>query len=168
MGQTLFLKHKYLTQPTIVDTDELLQAGDDICNALANIAPATDKKRQAIDFLMDIFKGQAKKNESGTYTQIVVMEVAQAQRVIADKAEQTTCVQSEDMIMYNDNLRTIKELELYYPSKDTTANNGAPESINKEESTPASKTRASRQRKLLISINVSDSWPTAEQSASRS
>ena len=106
---------------------------------------------------MDIFKGQAKKNESGTYTQSVVMEVAQSQRVIADKAEQTTCVQSEDMIMYNDNLRTIKELELYYPSKDTTANNGAPESINKEESTPASKTRASRQRKLLISINVSDS-----------
>ena len=38
---------------------------------------------------MGIFKGQAKKDESGTDTQTVCMEVAQAQRFVADEAEQT-------------------------------------------------------------------------------
>ena len=87
VDQTVFFKHKYLTWPTITATDALLQAGDNICNALANIAPATDKTRRAIDFLMDIFKGQAKKNESGTNTQRVCMEASQAQRVVADESE---------------------------------------------------------------------------------
>ena len=59
-GPDGIFKHKYMIQPTITDTDALLQAGDDICNALANIAPATNKTLQAIDFLMDIFKGPAK------------------------------------------------------------------------------------------------------------
>ena len=77
VGQTVFLKHKYLTQPTITATDVLMQAGDNICNALANIDPATDKTRREIEFLMDILKGQAKKNESGTDTQRVCMEASQ-------------------------------------------------------------------------------------------
>ena len=79
-------KHKYLTQPTIPATDALLREVDDICNTLANIAPATDKKWRAIDFLMDIFKGQPKRDESGTDTQRVCMEASQAQRVVLDKA----------------------------------------------------------------------------------
>ena len=78
-----------MTQPTITATDALLRADDDICNALSNISLSTDKKQRAIDFLMDIFKGQAKKDESGTDTQTVCMEVAQAQRFVADEAEQT-------------------------------------------------------------------------------
>ena len=90
-----------MTQPTITATDALLRSGDHICNALANIAPATDKTRQAIDFLMDIFKDQSKKNESGTNTQRVCMEAAQAQRVVADKTEKTIGVPSEDMMMDN-------------------------------------------------------------------
>ena len=143
-GPDGIFKHKYLTQPTITETDALLQAGDDICNAQTNISPATDKTQREIDFLMHIFKGQAKKNESVTDTQRVDSESAQAQRTIADEAEQTSCVQSEEMIMYNDDLRTTKYLELYYPSKDATINNGATASIRKDESTPASNTIAPR------------------------
>ena len=104
-----------MTQPTIINTDALLRAGEDICNALANISPETGKTRQALDFLMEIFQGQSKKNESGTTNQRLDMEVAQAQRVITDKAEKTTGVQSEKMIMDNDDLRSTKELEVYYP-----------------------------------------------------
>ena len=117
---------------------------------------------------MDIFKGQSKKNESGINTQRVVMESAQAQRVIADAVEQTIVVQSEEMMMDNDNFRTTKELEVYYPSKDAKTNNGSPASISKYESTPARNTRASIRQKLLSAINVSGSFPTVEQSASRS
>ena len=72
---------------------------------------------------MDIFKGQAKNNESGTDTQRVCMEVAQAQRVVADKAEQTIGVPSEEMMMDNEDLITKKELEVYYPSNEATTNN---------------------------------------------
>ena len=61
---------------------------------------------------MDIFKGQAKKNESGTNTQRVCMESAQAQRVVADEAEQMIGVSSEEMIIDNDYLITTKELKL--------------------------------------------------------
>ena len=104
----VFFKHKYLNHPTITPKDALLREGDNICNALANIAPATDKTQQAIDFLMNIFKGQAKKNESGTDTQRVSTEVAQAQRVVAEKAEQTIDVTLEEMMIDNKNLRTTK------------------------------------------------------------
>ena len=92
MGQTVFLKQKYLTQPTSTAADALLRAGENICNALENIPPATNKKRRAIGFLMDIFKDQAKKDEFATETQRVCMESAQAQRVVSDKAEQTISV----------------------------------------------------------------------------
>ena len=112
MGHTVFLKQKYLTQTKITATDALLQAGDNICNSLEKIVPETDKKRRAINFLMDILKGQAKKNESGTDTQRVCMEAAQAQRVVTDEADQTIGVPPEEMMMDNDNLITKKELEV--------------------------------------------------------
>ena len=104
----VFLLTKYLTQPKITATDALMQAGDNICNSLANIVPETDKKRRAINFLMDILKGQAKKNKSGTDTQRVCMEAAQAQRMVTDESEKTIGVISEEMMMDNDDLRTKK------------------------------------------------------------
>ena len=69
---------------------------------------------------MDIFKGQANKTESGTDTQRVCMEAAQDQRVVADEAEQAIGVPSERMMMDNDDLRTTKEIKVYYPSNDAT------------------------------------------------
>ena len=92
--------------------DALLRADDDIWNALSNIAPATDKTQQSINFLIDIFKGQAKENKYGTANQRVFMEAAQAQRVVADEAEQMIGVSSEEMIIDNDYLITTKELKL--------------------------------------------------------
>ena len=42
--------------------------------------------------------------------------------------------------MDNDDLRTTKELELYYSSNNATTNNGAPAIISKDKSTPTSNT----------------------------
>ena len=61
------------------------------------------------------------------------MEAAQAQRVVADEAEQMIGVSLEEMIIDNDYLITTKELKVYYPSNDATTNNGAPEIISKDE-----------------------------------
>ena len=80
-------KHKYLTQTTTIYTDALLRAANNICNTLANIASATNKTRRAIDYLTDILKGQANKNEYSTNTQRVGMEAAQSERIITDKSE---------------------------------------------------------------------------------
>ena len=81
VGQTLFFKHKYLTQPTITASDALLRAGDDICAALKNVAPTTNDSRRAIDFIMYIFKNQANSEETGVDAQRMQMKAAQTQRV---------------------------------------------------------------------------------------
>ena len=93
---------------------------------------------------MDIFKGQSPKNESGTDTQRMFMEAEQAQRVVAGESEQKIGVPLERMITENENLRTTKELEVYYPSNEETTNNRATASIRKETITPASNTQALR------------------------
>ena len=94
-------------------------------------------------------------------------EAAQAQRVVTDEAEQTIGVPSEETTMENDNLITTKELEVYYSSNGTTTNNGTPSIISKDGITNESNTRASRQKKLLSAVDVSDRCPTAKQSALR-
>ena len=116
---------------------------------------------------MDIFKDQAKKNESGTDTQRGCMESAQAKKVVADKAEQTIGVPTEAMMTDNDDLRTTKELEVYYPSNNATTNNRSPAIIRKDDGTPTSNTRASRRHKILSAENILGSCPTAKQSELR-
>ena len=87
VGQTVFFKHKYLTQPTITASDALPRAGDNICAALQNVAPTTTSSRRAIGFLMDIFKNQANSEADGVDAQRVQMKAAQTQRVQSDKEE---------------------------------------------------------------------------------
>ena len=96
------------------------------------------------------------------------MEAEQYQSVVADKAEQTIGAPSEEMMIDDGDLRTTKELEVYYPSNDATTNNGAPSIIGQEKSTPAINTRVSKLQKLLSAVNFLGSYPTAKQSASRS
>ena len=40
------------------------------------------------------------------------MEAAQSKGVVTDESEQTICVQSEETMMENDDLRTTKEIEV--------------------------------------------------------
>ena len=81
---------------------------------------------------MDIFKVQSKKEESTTDTQRVCMEAAQAIRVVVDEPEQTKSFPSEDMMIDYDELRTTKEIGVYYPSNNATTKNGAPAIISKD------------------------------------
>ena len=87
VGQNVFFKHKYLTQPTITASDALLRAGDNICAALQNVDPKKNSSRIAINFLMDIFKNQANSEADGVNAQRLQMKAAQTQRVQSDKEE---------------------------------------------------------------------------------
>ena len=68
--------------------------------------------------------------------------------------------------MDDGNLRTTRELEVYYPSNNATTNNGAPAIISKDESNLASNTRALKRQKLLSAVDVFGGCPTAKKSAS--
>ena len=65
IGQTVFFKHKYLTQPSVTESDALLRASDELCAALRDtVAPVKGDTRRAVDMLMDIFKNVAKKTKT--------------------------------------------------------------------------------------------------------
>ena len=84
IGQTVFFKHKYITQPTVTTSDALLRASEDICDALLKTAPNNKNTRTATDLLVDIFKGQAKAEESPTDVQRARKDEAQTQRVAGE------------------------------------------------------------------------------------
>ena len=39
VGQTIFFKHKYLTQPSVTTTDAVLRSSDDLCQILKGLPP---------------------------------------------------------------------------------------------------------------------------------
>ena len=55
--QTVFFKHKYLTQPLVTPTDAILRATQDLCNVLKGKRALKGETRSAVDMLVDIFKG---------------------------------------------------------------------------------------------------------------
>ena len=56
VGQTVFFKHKYLTQPIITPTDAILRATQDLCDVLKGKQIVKGETRSAIDMLVDILK----------------------------------------------------------------------------------------------------------------
>ena len=72
VGETVFFKHKYLTQPTVTNSDVILQTGDDLCQALKGVIPKNGVTRTAVDHPMDVSNKQAKKEETFTDTQRVL------------------------------------------------------------------------------------------------
>ena len=80
IGKTVFFRHKYITQPTVTMADAILRAGDDKYQALKGVIPENGATRTAVDYLMGIFKKQAKTEETATDTQRVLRQKAQAQR----------------------------------------------------------------------------------------
>ncbi len=78
---TVFLKHKYLTMPTITTTDALIRAANDLTNTITGVVPPPNMTQEAVEQLMVIFKQQAKKAKDNATTQRVLKERAQAERV---------------------------------------------------------------------------------------
>ena len=59
IGQTVFFKHKYLTQPNMTDADALVQMADGLCGALQNMEPESKVMKAAVNALMKIFNTRA-------------------------------------------------------------------------------------------------------------
>ncbi len=57
--QTVFFKHKYLTQPSFTSHDALIEAADKLTSAIARVLPADNVTRTGIAALLDIFTQQA-------------------------------------------------------------------------------------------------------------
>jgi hypothetical protein len=69
VDQTLFFKHKYLTQPSVTAADAIVLASEDLCQVLKDLPPAEGEKRTAVELLMEIFKGVGDKEETETNAQ---------------------------------------------------------------------------------------------------
>jgi hypothetical protein len=67
--------------PTITPTNALIQAANDLTEAISGIIPPPNMTRDAVDELMLIFKQQAKKAKNNATTQRVLKERAQAEGV---------------------------------------------------------------------------------------
>ena len=120
IGETAFFKDKYLTQPAVTMSDTILRVGDDLCQALKGVIPKNGATRTAVDHLMDIFKKQAKKEETVTNTRRVLRQKAQAQRVQSEEAVEEVKGQwmpaADEQDFGDDDLRTTKPLKAEYPS----------------------------------------------------
>ena len=57
--QTVFFKHKYLTQPTFTSHDALIVAADKLADAISGAMPQNSTTENGIKLLLDIFKQQA-------------------------------------------------------------------------------------------------------------
>ena len=57
IGQTVFFRHKYITQPIVTQTDAILRATDDLINVVKGKKVIKGATRSAVDLLVDILKG---------------------------------------------------------------------------------------------------------------
>ena len=80
--QTVFLKHKYLTQPSFTTNDALLLAADRLTSAIEGVLPTTTSTQAGVQQLLDIFKSQANGAKNEITAQRVQMADAAAQREI--------------------------------------------------------------------------------------
>ena len=80
--QTVFFKHKYLTQPSFTTNDALLLAADRLTAAIEGVVPTTTSTQAGVQQLLDIFKSQANGAKNEITTQRVQMADAAAQRVL--------------------------------------------------------------------------------------
>jgi hypothetical protein len=87
--RTVFFKHKYLTMPTLTQSDALICAADNLTDAIAGITPCPNITSDAINQLVVIFKTQATKSKDAKTAQRVLKELAQAERVSTENHMQT-------------------------------------------------------------------------------
>jgi len=165
-GETLFFKHKYLTQPTITTSDALIKVADDLSKAVNGVIPQKGATMEDLEQLVDIFKQQAKEKEDSATRQRVHKENALTQRVQMEEAQMTL---------------EVEEQPTDTPLEHPTNNNSIPmvsqdmEEEEDEEEGPATRTRARAstrtitQEVLLQMADVSGSGSaiTARSAASR-
>jgi hypothetical protein len=72
----VFLKHKYLTQPSVTLINAVLHAPDNLCQILKGLPPVKDDTRTAVDMLMNRFKNAGDKDETEVEKREARMETA--------------------------------------------------------------------------------------------
>ena len=167
VGQTVFFKHQYLTQPTTTTSDAILKAAANLEQALKGVVPVNGKLRDAIDHLMKIFKGEAKKEDTEVDARRVLRKEAHSQRVETEVASKETTENKVEHEAIVDDVRTTHDLQMLYPSR--SEKNNAPAMISQDDGddAPSRNTRAAARNKLLVAAEISGSCPPARQAASR-
>ena len=64
VGQTVFLDHKYLTQPSVTPNNAVLCASGTLCQIPKGLPPTNGDTRTSVDMLMDIFKNSGAKDDT--------------------------------------------------------------------------------------------------------
>ena len=75
------MKHKYLTMPTVMTSDALIKAAEDMSQAVKGVFPTTGPTQEAIEQLMRIFKEKARTEVDSATVQRVLRKEALSQRV---------------------------------------------------------------------------------------
>ena len=87
VGQTVFFKSKHITQPFLTMADALILTGEKLAQALSGAAPHGAATEAAVKQLMEIYKNNAKQEQTNVDAQRVRRVVAQAQRVETEKKQ---------------------------------------------------------------------------------
>ncbi len=132
VGQTVFFKHKYLTDPVLTESDALLQASAELCEALkGSSSDIKGETKTAIDMLIDIFKKAATEATSATDDQQSAMAKAANDKKGTEASDPTSdLIPPEDI--GDDDLRS---------SPNIAVSHGGPNLIEDDER-PAHNTRA--------------------------
>ena len=164
VGQTVFFKHKYLTQPSVTPLDAVVQATDDLCTVLKGRSPVKGAMRTAVELLMDIYSGiDVRSEETNIDTQRANQGHAAAQRENSEQNElQGVWVEPDEAELADDDLRSSSTAQITHPVK------GGPNLIEDDEPKARAVRRSSRRRQQLLSATeMSGSCPTPRQAASR-
>ena len=161
VGQTVFFKHKYITQPPVTQSDAVLKATDDICKLLKGSAPVKGEVRTAIDMLMDIFSEQ---NEKGIATptddhreRMARAHANKKQAEIPDDSEGRPHVIEPG----DDDVRTSKSPNVHHPLRQGS------NVIEDDEPPNFRVTRSRMRRQLMAAVEISNSCPSARQASAR-
>ena len=92
--QTVFFKHKYLTQPSFTSHDALIEAADKLTSAITRVLPTNTVTRNGISALLDIFTQQANVAKDKIEEQRVRQYKAAAQRVQTEKQSEASSQQT--------------------------------------------------------------------------
>ena len=173
VAQTVFFKHRYLTQPTITDTDAILLASDNLCAAIKGVAPDNSATKAAVAHLIDIFKKQAAAAKTPVDDQRVSRVEAQQQRVAteASNTEDDVWANPDEPRLEDGDIGTSSPLFVEYPT--TTAETARHANIISQDEDDADlptgmqTRRSTRQQRLLNILDVANTPLSARATSAR-
>ena len=137
IGQTVFFKHRYLTQEAPTNSDAILKATGDLDKALSGVLPTKGPTKEALDRIISSLKGHAKTQETKVDEQRRSRAEAQSQRV-----------------------------EVEYPTT-TPSRAESPPMVSQDDASPSQNTRAANQQRLTSALEIAGLSLNAKQASRR-